>query len=503
MAGARQEHGVPVQGGQNGDGNRQWNYFAPVTRNLYTGASGRLPDPSVGWAQMARDLDLARFTGRDRLVRKIDEFIGAQPRGYVIIRAEAGVGKSALAAHLAETRSWPYHFTQLPGGLLPKLAVMKLAAQLIARWDLDDRAPRGVLRDDPGRDSWFAELLTAAAGEARSRRPSEAVVLVVDGIDEAGADVTAGVGSGLPLGLPASLPDGVFVVATSRLGGDRPLHAVRNPAVWLEIEVEGADNLGDMRRFIDRVTSPDDGDGRLVEAIRAGGADLAWFRREVAAACGGVWIYLRYVLNEIRERARDPHSVGDLPADLAAYYAEHVEQWRGLPDDAAALRRWEQTRLPLLGVLAAAHAPLTVTELAALARIPAGESAHGFIEETARAFLSRDDDPAGPPRYALRHESLRDLLTGNVPPGRPDLASLARMFTAQARGWVDATFGLLARLPADQAEVIMLRVFAGLGTETVAEMLGQPAAAVQATARRGLQALETMLSIPGNGTSPG
>ena len=49
---------------------------------------------------------------------------------------------------------------------------------------------------------------------------------------------------------PKGLPDGVYVVATSRFGIDRALHAIRNPAEWLEIEVEGIDNLNDMRRFI-------------------------------------------------------------------------------------------------------------------------------------------------------------------------------------------------------------------------------------------------------------
>ena len=78
--------------------------------------------------------------------------------------------------------------------------------------------------------------------------------MVVDGLDE--AEPERGRGRGLPLGLPKSLPDGVYVVATSRFGIDRALHAVRNPADWLQIEVEGADNLDDMRRFIEDVTHP-------------------------------------------------------------------------------------------------------------------------------------------------------------------------------------------------------------------------------------------------------
>ena len=182
----------------------------------------------------------------------------------------------------------------------------------------------------------------------------------------------AGGGRGLPLGLPDSLPDGVYVVATSRFGIDRALHAVRNPANWLQIEVEGTDNLDDMRRFIDDVTAPEGGDVRLVKMLR-GGVDIGWFRMNVARACAGVWIYLRYVLDEIRDGTRNPRSVGDLPSDLGGFYAEQVERWRGAPEDEEAQRRWEQIRLPMLGVLGAARGPLTVAELARFAAVPSVE----------------------------------------------------------------------------------------------------------------------------------
>ena len=225
----------------------------------------------------------------------------------------------------------------------------------------------------------------------------------------------------------------MFVVATSRFGIDRALHAVRNPADWLQIEVEGADNLHDMRRFIEDITAAEGGDARLLAMLRDGGVQAGWFRENVARICAGVWIYLRYVLDEIRDGTRSPRSIGDLPGDLAGFYAEQVDRWRGAADDETAQRRWEQVRLPLLGVLGAARAPLTVARLADFAGVASAEAARAFIEETARAFLSRrDDDHSGAPRYALRHQSLRDLLTGNVP-ARPDLQTLARMFTAQVR----------------------------------------------------------------------
>jgi WD40 repeat protein len=429
----RRRHEVPVQGYQYGSENAQWNYFAPVTQNLFVGAAERLGDVCFDPSSLERDLDLAYFTGRQWLIDQIEEFIARRPRGYVVIQAEAGVGKSSLAAHLVWSRPWLHHFTRLPGGRSPESARKSLAAQVIARWDLLDKwAPGGALPPSSARPDWFSRLLEAAARkrdeQAQGREP---IVLVIDGLDEAESEASADYG--LPLGLPVSLPDGVFVVATSRFGIDRALHAVRNPADWLQIEVEGPDNLADMRWFLDRVTSPDRGDGRLAETLRQAGVSVGWFQSEVAKSCAGVWIYLRYVLDEIREGTRDARSVGRLPEDLAAYYAEQIERWRGAPGDEGAFNRWEQVRLPLIGALAAARAPLTVAELATFGQVQSQEAARAFIEETARAFLSRLDEDLPAPRYALRHQSLRDLLTGSVPAGRPDLADLAQMLAARAR----------------------------------------------------------------------
>jgi len=326
MAGRRRE---PVQGVQYGSGNEQQNYFAPVTQNLFSGGFERLRDVCFDPAPLARDLDLARFTGREWLISQIDAFIAGRPRGYVIIQAEAGVGKSTLAAHLAGTRPWPCHFTRLPGGRSPEAARKNLAAQLIARWDLlEEWAPQEVLPATSSRPDWFSRLLEAAARKRDQQQPDEdhrePIVVVVDGLDEAEPEPDGG--RGLPLGLPQSLPDGVFVVATSRFGIDRVLHAIRNPADWLQIEVEGADNLDDMRRFIQDVTSSEVGDARLVQMLRDGGVEVGWFRANVAQTCAGVWIYLRYVLDEIRDGTRNPRSIGDLPADLAGFYAEQVER---------------------------------------------------------------------------------------------------------------------------------------------------------------------------------
>ncbi len=123
----------------------QHNYFGPVTASLFAGGFERLPDVYLDPGLLERELDLARFTGREELIERIDQLIAARPFGYVMIRAEAGVGKSSLAAYLVWTRRWLHHFTRLPGGRSPGAARKSLAAQLIAGWDLGQWTPGGVL----------------------------------------------------------------------------------------------------------------------------------------------------------------------------------------------------------------------------------------------------------------------------------------------------------------------------------------------------------------------
>ena len=50
--------------------------------------------------------------------------------------------------------------------------------------------------------------------------------------------------------------------------------------------------------------------------------DAAEFTVLLAQRCSGVWIYLRYVLNELRIGLRRPGEIGDLPSGLHNYYAK-------------------------------------------------------------------------------------------------------------------------------------------------------------------------------------
>jgi RNA polymerase sigma-70 factor, ECF subfamily len=77
-------------------------------------------------------------------------------------------------------------------------------------------------------------------------------------------------------------------------------------------------------------------------------------------------------------------------------------------------------------------------------------------------------------------------------PTSPDTADLAigRIHTRSA-------MALVARLPPHQAEVILLRVVAGLDTQTVARLVGRTPGAVRVAAHRGLRQMAEMLAEAG------
>jgi RNA polymerase sigma-70 factor (ECF subfamily) len=95
-------------------------------------------------------------------------------------------------------------------------------------------------------------------------------------------------------------------------------------------------------------------------------------------------------------------------------------------------------------------------------------------------------------RGARRPEAPLDDLPHARHPVAPDPADLA----LEQLG-TEAALALIARLPRLQAEVILLRVLAGLDTESVARMLRRSPGAVRVAAHRGLRQLAQILANEG------
>jgi RNA polymerase sigma-70 factor (ECF subfamily) len=96
-------------------------------------------------------------------------------------------------------------------------------------------------------------------------------------------------------------------------------------------------------------------------------------------------------------------------------------------------------------------------------------------------------------RVRKRHpaEPLDDISASEMP-RTPDAAQVALDNIA-----TESALALLSQLPTLQAEVIMLRVVAGLDTEAVATLLGKSPGNIRVMAHRGLKKLEDLLGQAG------
>jgi RNA polymerase sigma-70 factor (ECF subfamily) len=95
-------------------------------------------------------------------------------------------------------------------------------------------------------------------------------------------------------------------------------------------------------------------------------------------------------------------------------------------------------------------------------------------------------------RRSRRPEKALEEVPASRMPASPDAADLAIQHIDTR-----SAMALVAKLPPHQAEVILLRVVAGLDTETVARLVGRTPGAVRVAAHRGLRRLAEILAEAG------
>jgi hypothetical protein len=342
------------------------------------------------------------FIERDDLLAAIDKFLATQVSGFFLLAGKAGLGKTAFATHLAQARG--YHLHVIEPSDMPAMVRKHLGARLIRDWGLTGMLDDDALPPSADRESWFANVLAAAAVARDAEQPGLRIVLVIDGVDE----MRIG-NAGEAVGLPPRLPDGVYVVVTCRSGSAALDHWAHVPSVEI---VAGSDaNLFDMRRMLEHVIHQ----SALAGVIARSGHDPQEVVTTLLNRCAGVWIYLRFVLADLTSGRRSLEDLHDLPDNLWAYYAATIRKWER--DDA----HWPTVGLGVFAALAASRSGMTADMLAEV--IGAGEIAAraGEIAGRAEAFLDGPleafchvERTGGVSHYRLYHSSLRYFATGEI-----------------------------------------------------------------------------------------
>jgi hypothetical protein len=352
-----------------------------------------------------------RFVGREYVFAAIDEALADDDfrSGYIVLRGEPGIGKTAIIGQLVKDGGFVHHFNVAPLGIRsPQAFLANVCAQLIVRHGLDHAS----LPPEATQDGGFLSRLLAEAAKDPANHP---VVVAVDALDEA-EDV------GLPaaanrLFLPPTLPAGVYFVVSTREDWDYRLATDSRRDIYLRDD--DPRNLEDVGTYIREYVEAN----RERMQQRIGQWDVAPedFAEALTAKSAGNFMYLVHVLRDIASGALTAATVDDmhnLPQGLKAYYRRHWDDMRSA--DQERFRRYQQ---PVVCLLATAREPVSAVQLLEWTghfwerqgweRDQLDPMAVKDVLIAWRQFLN-EERRDGEARYRVYHASFQDFLADEV-----------------------------------------------------------------------------------------
>ena len=366
---------------------------------FFVGQYERLADAYLSPRSLYREIKLDEFTGRLWLLAAVDDFISTTECGYLVVEAEAGMGKTAFMAWLARERGYVHHFVRLMVDANDVgVALRSLCAQLIRAWNLQTYAVGGILPSNASRPDFFVDVLYDAAAARDTARPGEPIVLVIDGINETVAPPGQN-----PLALPAELPAGVYVIVSQRTT-QVPLSVTTARRV-IPITADSSENHADIREYVQLAAAAPELSRQLVEA----GMSSEEFVEKLTEWSNGVWLVLRYVLAELRSGVRSVSNIDGLPAGLWQYYARFWLDWQRAHQDS-----WLDRDLPMLATITAVQEPAPIEMLCELSQCADPARAVFLLDDAWRPFLQVHEDTQY--RYRPFHNTLIEFAGGQVDP---------------------------------------------------------------------------------------
>ncbi|HEY9676080.1 MAG TPA: hypothetical protein V6D11_31850, partial [Waterburya sp.] len=243
------------------------------------------------------------FEGREDEKRRLDEFVMNNSSGVLLITGAAGFGKSAFLSHWQQTRqedcfiayhcfSYRYEKTR---------SVSEAYRHLLKQLYLYYNIRNGQFPND---ENGMRDILVGMLREPVSSE-GKRLVIVLDGLDEAAKTFEP---------FFTLLPDGVFVIASARAEeGDEPKY-LRN---W----TDNAQRLH-LKRLSREAIAKWLGQIRELAAY----AQDDEFIKSLDETTGGFPLYLRFLIDDLREAVRQSQDVREVLAQTPEGFEGYVEQ---------------------------------------------------------------------------------------------------------------------------------------------------------------------------------
>jgi AAA ATPase domain len=362
------------------------------------------------------------FVGREFIFRAIDALLDEPkfPSGYILIRGEPGIGKTALLGQLIKTRGYIHHFNIAPQNIRSTRSFLQnICAQLVIRYQLNHLS----LPPDSAQDSAFlSQLLNEATAEAQD----QPLVILVDALDEAeDLDLAA---TANRLFLPRVLPERVFFVLTSREQIDYRLDVDRRKDLYLRDD--DPQNLDDVRAYVRNFLGAH---AEMQERVVAWNVTNDDFVQLLTEKSEGNFMYLVHVLEDIRAgtlSAATLDRIQDLPTGLKEYYQRH---WRMMR--ARDAQRFETIYEPVLRLLATVREPVSAAALERWTTLDAARIREVIREW--RQFLNEWRSQQGDEQYRVYHTSFQEFLAEEGIGLKPSHQRIAEAALRKIPGFLD------------------------------------------------------------------
>jgi hypothetical protein len=343
------------------------------------------------------------FIGRDFIFDKIDEIINSPDftSGYVVIKGEPGIGKTALLSQLVKQRGYVHHFNSYTDNIRSShIFLSNICAQLIVKYGLNyDRLPDKATEDS----GFMRQLLAEAVGKTENKK----VIVVIDALDEANDDnFQDGVNK---LYLPSILPESAYIIITMRENNDEHLDVERKE--YVPLNDEDPKNIEDIKKYI--INYLNNYRNQMGMRLKEWAIDKTDFIDKLVKKSEGNFQYINYVLPSIKNgklNSIDIKNIEDLPTGLQGYYRRH---WRFMKS--ADAERYKRLQKPVLCFLATAIEPISMNILLEwmkqvyLSNPPDSSDILNIIREW-REFLNQRKSDNGEYLYHIYHRSFCDFL---------------------------------------------------------------------------------------------
>ncbi|MEH2093243.1 NACHT domain-containing protein [Nostoc sp.] len=382
---------------------------------------------------IAFDRDIQRltenFTGREWVFKEIDRWLQQENERFFILTGEPGVGKSAIAAHLTQTRKdiAAYHFciARQISTVEPNNVLLSLAAQLIKYFpdygealvntvkplflqvrveinieNINDSVVQGVVINNLHihYPKQALDIVLRQALAALPNPPKEPVSILIDSLDEA---VTYSNENNLVTLLSSvdDLPSWVRFILTSRPDKQRVLSYFETlKPYYYHLNELSEKNKKDIHNYVDgRVVSEP-----IQEQIQRFQVQSEALINQITELSQGNFLYTKVLLDDIELGGQPLDNLAALPKSLNDLYHNFLLRLKA---------EWEGKYQPIFGILTVTKAPVTEEELANLLRKKLDETELGQRLRVVQQFLDVVQNDRAENTYTLFHQSLQDYLT--------------------------------------------------------------------------------------------